>query len=732
MNGNGNGNGNGNVNVDHALPDDQDYLQAMLDKFHEQLPDHQTFLKKLHSAAVFWVNDNRNHNHNRNPVMVAPELAAMAVLSLILVLGFLYKRRQRSTGKRRRPPPPPHLARPQLQSSESLRDMQVWRTTRARASTFDFFGMHNHNNDRNRSSSMSSLTAPPPNNNTNINAGPIKARGRMDSLTADLEDLELTTLKGEEALALCGTGAYYQDGGYLYDEFGIVNLSFQVEYLGVRQTQLKYSTWTPPTSWKEASRRILPQDIMLKLQRDIWLDVRKSTVAIKEPKSSGKWDFELPLAEFSTHVLPPVEGGVINLYVKGSSKDEWMEYTFETAQMAAQFQLDLLASQVFGKTLHHMFQVLTLVYEGSMAHKGQEFVLHDCKVAANNENEKENKNKKKTTDNQEKKHAPVAAASSGVAWDDAMRSMSSIPSVRIALERLWLHYRDGGHHGSKKRRAAAAAAPPQENAPTNNNTTTTESPVSLSEEYVKKRLLLGPIDFFRLFVPVLPETAVPQNESDKARMEQLLRWRKRIARAAVLVRAYTLSYRVVNQGWKLPFPMPPNVLPLTRRLAYDGNDDNNRRDVSAKNEYYEATVSRDIMCHVRPYDYFTDNGDEGGLFSKRKSVLSPCQAYSLVGVHVFKLPDGKDKCSHPLNPMRDPVASIPSLRELVSSHPEVDFIIVAHYPETRQVAFVTCHARCLAKGVDPQFDNVVSIIIIGKSVLCVVFHFHSGKNLNSL
>jgi hypothetical protein len=416
---------------------------------------------------------------------------------------------------------------------------------------------------------MGSLVGPP-------NA-PIKYGGRTDSLTADLEGLELT-LKGEEALALCGTGAYYQDGGYLYDEFGIVNLSFQVEYLGVRQTQLKYSTWTPPTSWTEASRRILPQDIMLKLQRDILLDVPKSTVSIKEPTSSGKWDFELPLEEFSTHVLSPVEGGVINLYVKGSSKEEWMEYTFETAQMAAQFQLDLLASQVFGKALHHMFQVLTLVYEGSLAHKGQEFALHDDRKVVEEEEK---------ADDQEANHPPVAAAS-GVAWDDAMRSMSSIPSVRIALERLWLHYHFDRHgSGSNPKRRAA----PPEHAPT-------ESQASLSDEYVKKRLLLGPVDFFRLFVPVLPETAVPQNESGKARMEQLLRWRKRTARAAVLVRAYTLSHRVVNQGWKFPFSIPPTVSPLTRRLAYDGNEDNNRRDVTAKNEYYEATVSRDIMVRI--------------------------------------------------------------------------------------------------------------------------------------
>ena len=526
-----------NVNVDHVFPHDQDYLQVMLDTF-QQLPDHQTFLKTVHSGSVFWVHD--------NPVL-AEVLAAMAVLSLILLLLFINKRRQRKSKR-----PPPLSRHPQVQSSESLRDMQVCRTTRDRASTFDFFGMHHR--ARNRSQSMSSLIGPP-------NA-PIQSSnsGRKDSLTADLEGLELT-LKREEALALCGTGAYYQDQGYLYDEFGIVNLSFQVEYLGVRQTQLKYSTWTPPTPWTEASRRILPQDIMLKLQRDILLDVTKSTVAIKEPTSSGKWDFESPLEEFSTHVLPPVEGGVINLYFKGSSKEEWMEYTFETARMAAQFQLDLLASQVFGKTLHHMFQVLTLVYEGSMAYKGQEFALHDdYKVM---EEEK--------ADDKEENHPPVAAAS-GVAWDDAMRSMSSIPSVRIALERLWLQYRDDRHGSNPKRRAA----PPQD-APT-------ESQISLSDEYVKKRLLLGPVDFFRLFVPVLPETSVPQNEAGKARMEQLLRWRKRTARAAVLVRAYTLSHRVVNQGWKLPFPIPPTICPLTRRLAYDGNEDNNRRDVSAKNE----------------------------------------------------------------------------------------------------------------------------------------------------
>ena len=356
-----------------------------------------------------------------------------------------------------------------------------------------------------------------------------------------------------------------------------------------------------------------------------------------------------------------------------------------------------------------------------------------------------------------RKDRPSTFVSTGIAWDDAMRALSSIPSVRIALERLWLHHRNHGFPAtmsvvgnppaptgqgplasSKQKKRKRFSDNIEDNA--KNGTEPTKpgaSPVtaaslfdihqaSLTEEYINKRLLLGPVDFFRLFVPTLPDASVPQtNESNKERIDLMLRWRKRVARAAVLVRSYALSHRVVNEGWTLPLPttfqMPPHLHSFRKRLAYDDNEDNIKRDSKSQNEYYEATVSRDVLCYVRPDTYFSSENKSSddqaarvfveptGRFSTQRSlVLSPCQAYSLVAAHIFELPEDEDHMSHPLRPSRDPVAVIPSLHALISSHPEVDFFVSAFYPKARRVAVVVCYVRSLPKGVDLAFDNVVS------------------------
>ena len=605
--------------------------------------------------------------------------------------------------------------------------MEVWRTSRERSSTFDFFGMHTTRTRtrtnssgrmeliRQQSGSADYSIRENPSLLTSSNNIPNK-KGSVGSLSRGRLNSMEYLVKNDGSVSLGGMGRYtHEPDGYYFDEFGVITLSFQVEYFGPAHTSLQYSTWTPPTSWSEASRRILPQDIMLKLSREIILNVAKAAIIIQEPDSSKNsnrpngWDFALDVFSLSTHVIPPVEGGVMNLYIKESSKEEWMEYTFETAQMAAQFQLDLLAYQSFGKTLYHMYQALSLVHQGSIAHDGQEFVLHDDREESRGIKEVDGNEDNFNTTN-------CVTMSCGVAWDDAMRSLSSIPSVRIALERLWLHHRNQGFaptagtaESSRSKKTAVSSSASATSTPHSTDKANADGPqISLTEEYANKRLLLGPVDFFRLFVPVLPLTAVPQNESDKARVEQLLRWRKRAARAAVLVRTYTLSHKVVNQGWGLSLPMPSDIQPLTRRLAYDGNDDNNRRDVKAKNEYYEGTVSRDVLCHVRPFDYFSSAAPGDGFFSPRKSVLSPCQAYSLVGAHIFQLPDN-DAADHPLHHSKDPVASLPSLHDLISCHPDLDFFVAAFYSKTRNVAVVCCFVRSLPKGVDPQFDNVVSL-----------------------
>jgi hypothetical protein len=694
---------------------------------------------------------------------------------------------------------------------------------RSRSSTFDFFGMNDGIGEEPSISRSNSLTRLGRGGNGNGGAGGGgPRRKRTGSIDLLLQGLGVVTggvggnyknnikrkLSFEEGnhsnrMYRFDSGGGGDEDGMLYDEFGPITFSSQLVYHGPGCSTISYSTWTPPTtvsqkrSRKEGGGmapplptiknhgRLLASDVILKLRRTVILDIHKSSLSFVVPNrttassssslTSKKFDFALPVPKFSTHVVPPALGGVLNVYVLGSPKDEWMEYTFDSAQQAAQFQLDLIAYQVLGNTLRNMYQVLSLVHQGSEAHDGQEFVLHDDQQIHDNKSKEGD-----TTVSQKENNADTDGGASaaktdkptfinaGVAWDDALRALSSIPSVRIALERLWLHHRNhgfpattptsgagtgdaattttaSGAAGKKSRGSKSKTNKNQAVGGTASSTTLETSAASpsldihqasLTEEYVNKRLLLGPVDFFRLFVPTLPETAIPViDESNKDRMEQLLRWRKRVARGAVLVRSYVISHKVVNEGWRLPrpvsFPMHANLQPFRKRLAYDDNEDNNRRDFTARNEYYEATVSRDVLCHVRPDDYFfqddmNNNSNSkihtqwkfpyfsGGnqFFSQRHLVLSPCQAYSLVAAHIFQLPNQYH--SHPLQASNDPVAVIPSLFDLISKHPEVDFLISSFYPEARSIAVVACYVRSLPKGIDPAFDTVVRFVMKSK------------------
>lgn len=481
----------------------------------------------------------------------------------------------------------------------------------------------------------------------------------------------------------------------LYDEFGIVTLSHRVEYFGPEKPSIDFATMTPPTSWGEASRRIIPTSIMAKLHRQLKINCSTGQLDVKEPTSDGKYDFSLHMGDVSLNVHQPLEGGVVSLYVKGTPKEEWMEHTFESAHAAAQFQLDLLAFQMVGTTLKHIFQSLNLLHLGSSAYEGQEFVLHD---EVRNE----------SIEGSRPQWSKVCA--NCIAWDDAMRAMSSIPTVRIALERLWLTHRHPRSItpflGKKRRKAKSpvtAAAAVAALDPSEEGNGSADIGI-ITEAYAGKRLLLGPVDFFRLFIPALPETALPEGQSNRSRMEQLLSWRKRVARAAVLVRSYTRARRIVNLGWKLQGSKnDEHQAALNRRLAYDGNEDNNVRDTATKNEIYEASVSRDVLCYVRPFDYLSEDDSEKAL------VLSPFQGYSYVDSKYFKTTPAMIEEGGPMHLSRDPIEMFPSLHEMISRNPDLDFFIVSVTHPRLNVLLLHVFVRSLAKGIDPQFDSVVRI-----------------------
>jgi hypothetical protein len=234
----------------------------------------------------------------------------------------------------------------------------------------------------------------------------------------------------------------------------------------------------------------------------------------------------------------------------------------------------------------------------------------------------------------------------------------------------------------------------------------------LTPEYSNnERLILGPVDFFRLFVPKLPETSIPEAESSRKRMENMLHRRKRVARASVLVQAYARARTLANRGWQLGknTRFPDNY--LKRRLAFDENADNKLHDAKAKNEYYEATVSRDVICHVRgaehlkSYSWWKPGRDEG------PASVSLYQGYTLVGMHAFHWPNNDESLS--LHYTKDPLRCIPSLRELIESNPDLDFFVNAFFPEAQHSAIIQVYVRSLPKGIDPKFDTVVSDIEVG-------------------
>jgi hypothetical protein len=533
-----------------------------------------------------------------------------------------------------------------------------------------------------------------------------------------------------------------EDGGerYLYDEFGIVTLSHRVEYYGPFHIALESATYTPPTSWAEASRRIIPTDIMTKLERRIQLYILTGKLTISTPSSVlstsasssvSPNNLQWNLDQISLYVHRPLEGGVISLYVKDTPKEKWMEHTFQSAHCAAQFQLDLLAYQILGRTIKHIFEALNMIHQGSIAYDGPELVLHDDHREGNNQGRGVIVGGEE--DGPTSKPVKSINATRCVAWDDAMRAMSSIPTVRIALERLWLSHRHpsdiasspttttttASSVGGRKLKKTKHSPEVHPNAPPIKETETSVLDCSiLTEEYVGKRLLLGPLDFFRLFVPALPDTAIPEGESNRGRMEQLLSWRKRVARAAVLARAYTRARRVVNLGWKLSpwYKLGESSSSsssssddlLTQRLAYDGNEDNNFRDTTAKNEIYEASVSRDVLCYVRPFDFMRDVRPDN-------LVLSPYQAYSHVGTHYFKISGLSEMAKvgdgrRHLVPSHDPVAMFPSLQRMMVENPQLDFLVLGLTLQNQTVMKYDLFVRSLAKSIDPQFDRVVSIL----------------------
>jgi hypothetical protein len=512
--------------------------------------------------------------------------------------------------------------------------------------------------------------------------------------------------------------------------------------LGPSVTTIEFTTVAPPPSWSKASRNLVLNDQTWDLSRVLIFELLSAPTVVPSPDfgnailiiqkakskalkpnqshKSDKYVLKTSVSDCSVHVHGSPECGVLDIYEKGADRSEWIEQTFITAADAAQFQMDLLALQIIGPMIYNMYVALRIIHQGSDVFTCAEPLLHHVSGYCTDPSKGSIPH-----DDNVKADRSMFVEESGIAWDDVMRCLgSSFPSIRVRLEAMrWLEVYgsfSGLPSAKKDKRGASAAeeAKAADLASTINIVEQEDQPGYLMMKLLyskRRRILLGPVDFFRLFVPKLPETALPEDDCSRLRMERMLRWRKRVARAAVLIQAYCRARTVVNLGWKISREVKIHDSYWKRRFAFDDNIDNHQHDTSASNEYYEATVSRDIDCQVRGLSYLDTTSRSRFNRVKEYPATSLYQAYSLVGIHSFQWSGDED--GSPLHPKKDPVQSIVSLRNLILSNPLLDFFVVAIFLPSKSTAIVHAYVRSLPKGTDPKFDNNVSYSVIDRAEL---------------
>jgi len=250
---------------------------------------------------------------------------------------------------------------------------------------------------------------------------------------------------------------------------------------------------------------------------------------------------------------------------------------------------------------------------------------------------------------------------------------------------------------------------------------------------MKERCSIGFSDFIYLFVGDLPPDEKPKSTPSAGRTgirnhleicRQACILRKRVARAGLFTKRYVDAMHVVVAGWphqdidqkttsgsltaadvhslKSAGQQAEQVEPLKARVAFDDNLANLSYDLKTLNEYYEATVGKDVTCNVHASEHL-----------KTQTVRSKIQAYALVGLNVFRFDSstgsqraGADT-SNRFSPENDPVLCIRSLYELIKSNPNNEFFVSSFFIEQGQVGIVAVFVRSLPYGIDCAFDNTV-------------------------
>ena len=332
------------------------------------------------------------------------------------------------------------------------------------------------------------------------------------------------------------------------------------------------------------------------------------------------------------------------------------EFTFLSPCDAANFQRIVMALRTSGQDLFQLYEMLEEIHVNTEAY----FPVPMEKNVKNWENVNENE--------KEFDEAPMFYPP-GVALDDAWRCMNEIPSLRNGL----LQYQQHSYHKFAAKNSDTATDGSKKDDSTDDKTNYKQK---IAEFYRTRRALIGIVDFVMLFVHPLPSEAVPYvtpcGASDmsgidlhKKRLQGSLLLQEMISRTSVFVLAYCRAKFIIQDGWYLnPKALSPgddsvqctddtkeknvnndNWEVNPRRLAFDNDRDNWNYDVIHQNNCYEGTVGKDVCVMLQ------------------RGKDSPYQGFTLVGMHVIRLPfavsSGKNTEDAWLDPSLDPVQHLP-------------------------------------------------------------------------
>jgi len=409
------------------------------------------------------------------------------------------------------------------------------------------------------------------------------------------------------------------------------------------------------------------------------------------------------------------------------------EFVFRTPRDAAEFQRIVMALRTSGRDIQQLYEALETLQANSVAH----FPTTEEQVLSK---------KKKVTKSNTAKKIP-RFVSPGVALDDAWRCLNEVTVVNAGLRQ----YRLYSVMKSDKYDDIIAAAASNDKHVDSKDGTKNESGSSnegngeemqkkkeLYEHYRHRRAVLGIRDFFSLFVPPLPmdSPAVPHfspcvaSESSlerdckfsgvevhQLRLRLASALQLRVGSAAVYVRAYARAKAVVQEGWKL------DLIHQEQSSLEDGtpDEDNEKSDKETKEDH---TFISQKMTRLA-YDSERENvfRDVGVRNECYEPAACPSQGYQLVGWHRFAIPSPSEREQYWLRPDKDPIETIQSLKEIVTRHSDLHFIVVSYFNDQINMATYFLLVRSLPIGVDESFDDTVSIP--SKSIMRSLHFLHA-------